>query len=498
MASPAESSYKQIAKATSLFGGVQAYNILLSIARTKLLAVLLGPAGMGLNGLLTGTTAMVASLTDLGLGFAAVKDIAAAHASGDAVQMARTAKVFQRLVWLSGLLGTAVILLAAPWLSEFTFQHRGYAQAFAVLSVTLLLGQLTASRNVLLQGTRRLTDLAAANVAGSTAGLAVSLPFYLLYGEGGIVPAILASAAASLGIAFYFGRRVQVQSVDVSWQDTARLGRSMVATGVVVSLNGLATAGSAYLLRVFISNEGSLADVGLYSAGFAVLNTYVGMVFTAMLSDYYPRLTAAIGDDGKWRQIVNDQANFALLVLAPILVGFIVFINLAVIILYSERFLAIDAMMRWAALGVLCKAASWPMGFLFVSKGDAKLFLYSELLANAYMLGLNIAGYRVYGLTGLGVAFFLGYALYLLQVALLTRRFYAFRFDASYFRLFGLHGALASLTFAVVSWLPAWPGYAVGALLTGLSAWISARELNRHMDLRGLIAKVKGKLGRRG
>jgi O-antigen/teichoic acid export membrane protein len=84
MSNPPESSYKQIVKATSIFGGVQAYNIVLAIVRTKLVAVLLGPAGMGLNGLLTGTTAMVASLTDLGLSFSAVKDIAAAHGSGEA------------------------------------------------------------------------------------------------------------------------------------------------------------------------------------------------------------------------------------------------------------------------------------------------------------------------------------------------------------------------------------------------------------------------------
>ena len=494
MSNPPDSSYKQIVKATSIFGGVQAYNILLAIVRTKLVAVLLGPAGMGLNGLLTGTTAMVASLTDLGLSFSAVKDIAAAHGSGDARQMAVTAKVFRRLVWFSGLLGTAVTLIAAPWLSEFAFRHRGYTQAFMLVSVTLLLGQLTASRNVLLQGTRRLTDLAKANVAGGTAGLAVSLPFYLLYGDQGIVPAIVASSVAGLAIAAYFGRRVQVQDVEVSTQQTLTLGRSMVAMGIVVSLNGLLLSGTAYLLRVFISSHGSLADVGLYSAGFGVLNTYVGMVFTAMLSDYYPRLTAAIPDDRQWRQIVNDQANFALLVLAPILIGFIVLIRLVVLILYSDRFLAIDTMMRWAALGVLLKAASWPMGFLFVPKGHARLFFLSELAGNAYMLALNIAGYHWFGLTGLGIAFCAGYGLYFLQVVMLTHRAYGFHYNGAFFRLLVLQGGLAALTFAAVYWLPPLLGYAVGAAVLTLSAWLSLKELNRHLDLRGLWAKAKGRL----
>ncbi len=496
MADAPQSSYKQIVKATSIFGGVQAFNILLAVVRTKLVAVLLGPAGMGLNGLLTGTTAMVASLTDLGLSFSAVKDIAAAHASGDAQRMALTAKVFRRLVWFSGLLGTAVTLLAAPWLSEFAFRHRGYTQAFMVVSVTLLLGQLTASRNVLLQGTRRLTDLAMANVAGGTAGLAVSLPFYLVYGEQGIVPAIVASAVASLAIAAFFGRRVQVQDVEVSAEQTLALGRSMVAMGIVISVNGLLLSGTAYLLRVFISSHGSLADVGLYSAGFGVLNTYVGMVFNAMLSDYYPRLTAAIPEESRWRQIVNDQANFALLVLAPILVGFIVFIRLVVLLLYSDRFLAIDTMMRWAALGVLLKAASWPMGFLFVPKGHARLFFLSELAGNVYMLALNIAGYYWFRLTGLGVAFCAGYAIYFLQLVVMTQRAYGFHYNRGFFRLLALQGLLSVLTFGAVSWLPPLPGYAIGAGVLALSGWLSLKELNKHLDLRGLVAKVVGRLRR--
>ena len=41
-------SYSHILKYTSLFGGVQMLNILIGLVRNKLVAVLLGPAGMGL------------------------------------------------------------------------------------------------------------------------------------------------------------------------------------------------------------------------------------------------------------------------------------------------------------------------------------------------------------------------------------------------------------------------------------------------------------------
>ena len=79
-----QSSYRQIMKATSIFGGVQVYNILISIVRSKFIAVLLGPAGMGIAGLLTSTTTLIGNITNLGLSTSAVKNVAAANATGNA------------------------------------------------------------------------------------------------------------------------------------------------------------------------------------------------------------------------------------------------------------------------------------------------------------------------------------------------------------------------------------------------------------------------------
>ena len=50
-----KSSYRQILKATSLFGSVQLFNILIAVLRTKLIAILIGPIGIGIAGLLNST-----------------------------------------------------------------------------------------------------------------------------------------------------------------------------------------------------------------------------------------------------------------------------------------------------------------------------------------------------------------------------------------------------------------------------------------------------------
>ena len=185
-----KSSYRSIMKATSLFGGVQVFNIIIAIVRSKIVAVLLGPAGMGIMGLLTSTTGLVQSLTNFGLGTSAVRDISAANESNDFNRISKITTVFRRLVWITGLLGTTSTLLLSPWLSELTFGNKEYTIAFMWLSASLLLNQLASGQNVILQGTRQLKYLAKANLLGSLIGLLISAPLYYIKGIDGIVPAI--------------------------------------------------------------------------------------------------------------------------------------------------------------------------------------------------------------------------------------------------------------------------------------------------------------------
>ena len=72
-----DNSYKSIIKGTSIFGGVQILNILISLVRGKFVAMLLGPEGMGISALFTNSANSIQRLASLGLNLAIVKEVAA-------------------------------------------------------------------------------------------------------------------------------------------------------------------------------------------------------------------------------------------------------------------------------------------------------------------------------------------------------------------------------------------------------------------------------------
>ena len=480
-------SYRQIMKATSLFGGVQFFQILISVVRSKFVAILLGPTGMGIVGLLTSATALVGGLTNLGLGTSAVKNISEARTTGNEDRISNVIFVLRRLVWMTGLLGVLVTLFFSSWLSEVTFGNRDYTLAFVWISVTLLFNQLSSGELVLLQGMRRLQQLAKANFYGSLIGLFISIPLYYRFGVQGIVPVIIVTSFITLFFSRYFSPKIKTKKVEVPKSVILKEGKNMMVMGIMISLSGLITIIATYILRIFINHTGDVADVGQYSAGFTIINTYVGMIFTAMGTDYYPRLAAIASDNVKCKESINQQAEIALLILAPILIFFLVFINYAVILLYSTQFLAIKGMVYWASLGIFFKAVSWSIAFVFLAKGDGPLFFWNELIGSAYSLAFNIVGYYLGGLNGLGISFLVSYMVYFIQVFAIVKVKYNFSFYKEGITIFLIQFLLALLSFSVVNLIEYPYAYVPGIILIGASSWYSFRELEKRIGLKDMV-----------
>ena len=201
----------------------------------------------------------------------------------------------------------------SPVLSNLTFGNYDFTVPFVFLSCILLLDQLASCQRVVLQGLRRLKDLARASAISATVGLVVTVPIYYAFGIQGIVPTLILNSVVTLAITWLFSRKVSVPKAEMSARETWQNGKLMVKMGLAMSVSGILATGAAYVLRSFIMHNGGTVAVGLFQAGFVIINTYVGMVFSAMGTDYYPRLAAVNQDNAECRKMVSRQGDMALL-----------------------------------------------------------------------------------------------------------------------------------------------------------------------------------------
>jgi O-antigen/teichoic acid export membrane protein len=268
----------------------------------------------------------------------------------------------------------------------------------------MLLQTISNGQRSLLQAGRRLKDLARASVWGSLLGLITSVPLYYFFGMKGIVPSLILTAVTSLLLSWFYSEKVEIQPVEMSFRETLESGRNMVKLGLVITVTGIVGFLTGYILNAFISRTGGVDQVGLYNAGWSVIGQSTGLVFAAMTTDYFPRLSSINKDDKKITTLVNQQAVMVLLILLPIIVFLIVALPLLIRLLYTSAFLPMVTFASWMVIGIILKGLVWPVGFIFPAKGDLKVFGGIEISAMIFNIIINVLGYRYYGLEGLGVS----------------------------------------------------------------------------------------------
>lgn len=484
-------SYRNIFKATTLFGGVQVYQILISVVRSKFIAVLLGTAGVGLLGLYQSTLQLVQSITSLGLSQSAVRDISEAHGTGDDETIGKTVSAYRKIIWFTGLLGMIAVMFLSPILSKTTFGNYDYTVPLIILSCILLIDQISSGQKVVLQGMRRLKELARASAIGATLGLFISIPIYYAFGIKGIVPTLILNSISGLIIAWLFTRKIPIQKRRLSVKETWDQGKIMVRMGIVMSLSGLFASAINYIIRTFIMRTGGTELVGLYQAGFIIINTYVGMVFSAVGTDYYPRLAAVNQDNDKCRSVVCQQGEIATQILAPLLCVCILLMPIILKLLYSDQFLDAGPFILWCCPGMMFKLVSWLIAYQFIAKAESKLFIFTEIIGGLIYLPLSLIGYRIGGLTGLGIAFSIDYIIYLIIVFMIAIKRYRFSLSKDFIKSFFIHLILVTGSLSVIVWTNSSYKYWICSLLTVFSCIYALYMLDKKM---GIIEIIKERI----
>lgn len=227
--------------------------------------------------------------------------------------MGRTILALRRFCWLSGLLGAAMIAGFSPWLSKWSFNSRAYAGQIAWLAVVILLGNLTGGQMALIQGMRRIGDLARIQIVGAAAGTVITIVAYNWLGIDGIIPALLLMAAVQYGISWQVARQIAIPPVKASWRESLAEAGGMARLGFLFMWNGLVVSLVLYLTRAWITQDLAIAAVGIFGAAFGLSGMLMNFILNAMGVDYYHRLTGVAHDPKAMARLVNEQTEVGLL-----------------------------------------------------------------------------------------------------------------------------------------------------------------------------------------
>jgi len=470
-------SYGQILKSSALVGGSSVLNIAIGIVRTKAMAALLGPAGFGLAGLYGSIVDLTQSIAGLGINSSGVRQIAEAVGSDNTERIARTTVVLRRTSILLGVLGAVLLVVFSRQVSALTFGSRQHAGAVCLLSIAVFFRLVSAGQGALIQGMRRITDLAKMGVLGAVFGTLISIPVVYFLREKGVVPYLVAVAAMSIIASWWYSHKVYIQTPSMTACHVGQEAAALLKLGFAFMSSGLMTMGVAYAVRITLLRKVGFEATGWYQSAWTLGGLYVGFILQAMGADFYPRLTASAKDNTACNRMVNEQARVGLLLAGPGVIATLTFAPAVMALFYTAKFSAAVGILRWICLGTTLQVITWPMGFIIVAKGRQGLFFFSELAWTIVAVTLAWICVKSFGLNGAGIAFFGSYVFHGFLTYPIARMLSGFRWSTDSKQTGLIFLSLIAMVFSGFYVLPLLFAACVGALAVVLSGAYSIRVL---------------------
>ncbi len=474
--------YSHILKYTGLFGGVQGLVILIGLVRNKAMALLIGASGMGFNALMTSVQNFAAQCTSLGLSIGAVPRMSEIYEGGNQKELNYQIHVIRLWSVIAAILGLLFCLVVSPLINELSFTWGNHTLHYAMLGVSVAVLAIAAGETAILKSTRHVAALAKIQTIAAAGSVVVSVPLYYFWRHSGVVPAIVLGAVLNMLVTMVYSSYSYPYRLKFE-RRILRDGIGMVKLGLAFVLAAAIGSGSEMLIRSFLNVEGSMDEVGLYNAAYMISITYAGMVFSAMETDYFPRLSAVSKDVLATNETVNKQMEVSLLMLSPMLVALLMFLPVLIPILFSSEFLPVVGMAQVAVLAMYFKVLTLPVAYITLARGYSLSFLFLE---SAYFVVLVISvviGFTRGGIYGAGVALVVAHIFDYLMINGYAYSKYDYRCTTFIGRYAVIQLSVGIVAFVVSLLAEGWTYWIVEAALTLVSTAYSVYVLRQKTHL---------------
>jgi PST family polysaccharide transporter len=405
--------------ATGIIGAGSLASVGLSILTAKVYAVLIGPDGVGLLGLMQSLVMITAIAAGLGLNTAVIRS--ATEASNAQRATAGSISAAARLVaWCTGTIAGAFFVFLREPIARLALGTPEAASQVVVLAPAVVCSVAASVEVAILTSAGRIRSVTAVHVftyfVAATAGIGLVAAF----GVNGLAPAIVITAVAQVvaSITLNHGR----DGIFGSWSDFRAPARSLLREGRWFAASQLSNVGVQLAIPIVVLHALTTGDVGLYRASTTISIGYLSFFLASLTYDYLPRAAGAQDGDAL-RELIEGRMRLVAALAVPLILALLASGDFVLTALYSAEFGSAVSVLSWHLVGDLLRLPAWVLSFALMAKAPGRMYLGLEVLIGAVLLTTTAAGLRLFDLPGTGVAYAATQAVYLLIAWMLVRRF---------------------------------------------------------------------------
>jgi PST family polysaccharide transporter len=360
-------------------GSATVFNLLVWVVAGKVMAVMLGPAGVGMYGLLRQLAQNLNVASTFNGSTTLVQGLASRPENQRPAYSRNVAIIFLGL----GLTVGIMLTLGASWLGPHLLGKQMPPGLLRWMVLPLVGMSLSAFFLGMLNGYRHLKALVVCQALGPLAALALIYPAALWIRGGGYwayglilgVPYALIGLAAAL-VSFRQGWFTRSAETEVKGS-FGRDSRHFFGLSTALLIGGAATTGLQLFLNTLVVRKLGLAESGQFWVAWSLSMTYVTVLLSSFGAYYLPSLSGTRDSETK-RTLILSFTRLVLLIM-PVLVTLVIILKAQVVrLLFSQDLLPSLKVFRWMLLGDFLKVLSWVWAFPMLAYAEGKTFVILE------------------------------------------------------------------------------------------------------------------------
>ena len=390
-------------------GLIQVLTMIFTLGRSKVVAVMLGPAGVGTVGLLDQVVGVVTQICAFSLPAATVKFLSTAHSDGHSV-FARLYATFFRLLLALSVLGTAcaaaVLWLWPGVLGPELVAHRGLA-ILALCSIPAM--HLSVLVTNALAAARRARAAAIYGFLFTAASVIFAVAGVLLFGlrgyYGGAIVGMCLLVAGG-GVFLHSREGVSVRAAHLPRGRSVVSYRDIASFSAALYVASFTTPVADLVARLAVLRVGGLPAVGLFQAALGLALALRTVVRASFGVFFIPAVNRRTSPHEKFADTVTF-IRATVLISGLMALPLVLFPKIWLTLLYSRAFAQVFPYVSVFALAIIVQLCAAAVQMLVAGLDHIGTFAMSFVLSDAITGSLSWLLVPRIGLYGVGIGLLL-------------------------------------------------------------------------------------------
>ena len=393
--------------------------MLAGMVSVKVVATIIGPAGIALLGQLNNFNTILLGVANGGIGSGVTKYVAEYRDDESAIK-----KYFSnalRITLVCSLFVAVVLIFGCRQLSQLILRSDEYGYVFVFFGFTISLYTLNGLLIAIVNGYKQFKKYVAINVSGTIVGLLYSVTLVFFFGLSGALINAVTFQSIVFFITLWMCRKMPWMKKEYFKEKFDRLvtkrylGYSLMT---IVSLSLLPV--SQMLLRGYVISELSMSEAGIWEGMNRISSMYLSVITTAFSVYYLPRLSELSDPNDLHREVMKCyKVIIPMLLCAGTAIYFLRYFILW--LLFTPSFYPMSNLFGWQLAGDFFKICSWLLSFVMVAKARTKMFIITEIAFTLLYVSFCFFFLRMNGVVGLTQGYLCNYILYMVTMVIIFR-----------------------------------------------------------------------------